>query len=135
MNKDALNFFDNKVRESKLEAPDQELKRKLEQEMTDRQAFKEHDLKISTLANRLGVSQHRLRSLINQTLGYQNFSTFINKYRIKAIKDVFDDFEKKHIPILTIAMDCGFSSLSPFNHAFKEGEGVTPSEYRKSRFK
>ena len=32
---------------------------------------------------------------------------------------------------LTIALDAGFSSLGPFNRAFKAETGVTPSEYRR----
>ena len=30
----------------------------------------------------------------------------------------------------TIALDAGFGSLGPFNRAFREAEGMTPSEYR-----
>jgi AraC-like DNA-binding protein len=33
--------------------------------------------------------------------------------------------------VLTIALDAGFSSLGPFNRAFKAETGVTPSEYRR----
>lgn len=39
--------------------------------------------------------------------------------------------EKAHIPILTIALNHGFNSLSTFNRAFKLAETVTPSEFRK----
>ena len=34
------------------------------------------------------------------------------------------------MPILTIALDAGFGSLGPFNRAFKDAEGMTPSAYR-----
>ena len=33
----------------------------------------------------------------------------------------------------TIALDAGFQSLGPFNRAFKDTIGVTPSEYRRAR--
>ena len=35
------------------------------------------------------------------------------------------------MPVLTIALDAGFSSLGPFNRAFKAETGATPSEYRR----
>jgi AraC-like DNA-binding protein len=35
------------------------------------------------------------------------------------------------VPVLTIALDAGFSSLGPFNRAFKAETGMTPSEFRR----
>jgi AraC-like DNA-binding protein len=35
------------------------------------------------------------------------------------------------VPVLTIALDAGFSSLGPFNRAFKADTGLTPTEYRR----
>ena len=32
--------------------------------------------------------------------------------------------------MLTIALDMGYRSLSPFNKAFKEIKGMTPTEFR-----
>ncbi|MEP3889123.1 MAG: helix-turn-helix domain-containing protein [Hellea sp.] len=90
-------------------------------------------LTISGLAKRLGVTSHRLRALINQSMGYENFSQFLNTLRIKAILKKFDNPEYDHIPILTIALDGGFRSLSPFNKAFKDIMNQTPSQYRKSK--
>jgi AraC-like DNA-binding protein len=110
---------------------DSELVRKLEMLMTEQEMFKDPDLTIVTLASALAVTQHRLRKLINQTLGYQNFSEYLNRYRINAAKDVFGDPKSNHLPILTIAMDCGFKSLSPFNKAFRIIFEMTPSEYRR----
>ena len=34
------------------------------------------------------------------------------------------------LPILTIALECGYGSIGPFNRAFKQRLGMTPSEYR-----
>jgi AraC-like DNA-binding protein len=36
----------------------------------------------------------------------------------------------RHLPVLSIALDNGYRSLSPFNKAFKEIKGMTPTEYR-----
>ena len=39
-------------------------------------------------------------------------------------------------PILAIAiaMACGFGSIGPFNRAFKDDAGVTPSQFRAAAF-
>ena len=39
---------------------------------------------------------------------------------------------KKDEKVYAIALESGFNSLAPFNRAFKEVYGVTPSEYRAS---
>ena len=44
---------------------------------------------------------------------------------------VLADPVQREVPILTIALDAGFGSLGPFNRAFRDAEGMTPSEYRK----
>ena len=98
--------------------------------MVDEEAFRSTSLKITTLASELGVTQHRLRGLINQELGYQNFNEFLNTYRLEAVKKAMLESDNRSLPILTIAMDCGFNSLSPFNRVFRERENMTPSEYR-----
>ena len=33
-------------------------------------------------------------------------------------------------PILQVAFNCGFNSLGPFNRAFKEATGITPTAFR-----
>jgi len=123
--------FNERQAEPRLDARDDALRKKLEQEMLENKAYLDTRLTISALATRLGVTSHRLRSLINTSLSFDNFSTYVNAYRVSAVKEVFGDRKKDHIPILTIALENGFNSLSPFNRAFKGIEGVAPSEYRK----
>lgn len=103
----------------------------LEAEMTQRKPYLEARLSIGDLANRLGISETQLRETIGDGLGHDNFSSFINSYRIADIKRALRDPDQAHLPILTIALDHGFSSLSPFNRAFKTHVGVTPSTFRK----
>jgi len=109
---------------------DSDLYERLNREVIEKQCYLDSDLSIDSLAKRLGVSGYRLRGLINKTLGYTNFSTYINAYRIESIKQVLSKPEYSHQPILTIAMNHGFNSLSPFNRAFKQIEGITPREFR-----
>jgi AraC-like DNA-binding protein len=41
------------------------------------------------------------------------------------------DPKEARISISTIAFDIGFASLGPFNRAFREEAGVSPSEWRR----
>jgi AraC-like DNA-binding protein len=93
---------------------------------------REPGLTIGGLAERLGVPEHRLRSLINQRLGYRNFSAFLNHHRIADAKAWLADPARVDLPVLTIAMDLGYGSLAPFNRAFREDTGQSPSEYRRA---
>ncbi|MFR0679219.1 helix-turn-helix domain-containing protein, partial [Dysgonomonas mossii] len=61
-----------------------------------------------------------------------NFSAFLNKYRIKLIKELIaKDYHNKYT-IRHIYASAGFRHQSTFNKVFKELEGITPSEYIKS---
>jgi len=89
-------------------------------------------LTIAGLATRLGTPEHRLRALINQRLGYRNFSAFLNFYRIAEAKAVLADRAHVDLPVLTIAMDLGYNSLPPFNRASRAETGQTPTDYRRA---
>ena len=95
---------------------------------------RETGLTIGLLASRLGVPEHRLRALINQRLGYRNFSAFLNLHRIADAKVMLADPTLVDLPILTIAMDLGYGSLAPFNRAFRDDVGQAPSDYRRAVF-
>lgn len=87
-------------------------------------------LSISQLAAELGIPVYQLRQLINVELGFDNFSHFINSYRIPAVCARLADPKDKDKPVLTLALDAGFNSIAPFNRAFKQSLGMTPSQYR-----
>ncbi|MBR0689753.1 helix-turn-helix transcriptional regulator [Bradyrhizobium manausense] len=95
--------------------------------------FREPDLSIATLSQKLDIPEYRLRHLINHQLGHRNFSAFVNGYRLAEAEAALGDPAQAEVPILTIALDAGFGSIGPFNRAFKAQTGLTPSEYRRAR--
>lgn len=101
--------------------------------MTEQRIYREEGLSIGVLAARLGLPEYRLRRLINGQLGYRNFNAFLNGYRIEDARAALADPSQAEVPVTTIALDAGFQSLGPFNRAFKDSIGVTPSEYRRTR--
>jgi AraC-like DNA-binding protein len=93
-------------------------------------AWRDETMTISNLAAQLGEQEYRVRRAINGQLGHRNFAAFLNGYRLAEVKAALIDPTQRDVPILTIALDAGFGSLGPFNRAFREAEGITPSEYR-----
>lgn len=100
--------------------------------MDEEKPHRDETLTIAALASRLGEQEYRLRRLINGALGHRNFASFLNGYRLAEVKTALADRTQKDVPILTIALDAGFGSLGPFNRAFREAEGMTPSRYRQT---
>ena len=95
--------------------------------------YREQDLSVASLSQKLDIPQYRLRRLINQRLGHRNFSAFVNGYRLAEAETALGDPAQADVPILTIALDTGFGSIGPFNRAFKAHTGLTPTEYRRAR--
>lgn len=120
------------IAEPAVDPRDSALHQQLLEEMEHRHAFRESGLSIRHLAERLKVPEHRLRALINKGMGYRNFSSFVNDYRIAAIKEAMQQADNARTPILTLALNEGFNSLAPFNRAFRASTGQTPTEYRDS---
>lgn len=103
---------------------------KLQTSMTQN-IWREEGLTIRKLAEQLNAPEHRLRRVINHGLGYRNFAAFVNEHRIEAACEVLADPIKADIPVISIAYDVGYASLGPFNRAFKEIVGESPTEFRK----
>ena len=57
---------------------------KLAEAMDKGRAWKDENLTIGSLAEKLGLPEHRLRRLINDNLGHRNFAAFVNTRRIEA---------------------------------------------------
>ena len=104
---------------------------RLECLMSRDQVWKEEGLTIASLALRAHIPETQLRRLINDCLGYRNFPSYVNAHRIIAAKTRLADPVEARVSISTIAYDIGFASLGPFNRAFKEEAGVSPSEWRR----
>ncbi|WGK64688.1 helix-turn-helix domain-containing protein [Croceiramulus getboli] len=95
------------------------------------QLFTDPNLSLTSLAEKLPLSANRISQLINQH-GDQNFSDFINAFRVRQAQLWLTDPEFKNYTIVAIGLECGFNSKSTFYTAFKKFTSQTPSEYRKS---
>lgn len=113
--------------------PNPELLAKLQMAMSTDKIYTQEGLSIRQLAEHLGTQEYLLRRLINAALGYKNFNDYLNEIRITEAARILADKEQVATPVIRIAMDMGFGSLAPFNKAFRERQGMTPTEYRKQR--
>jgi AraC-like DNA-binding protein len=76
------------------------------------------------------IPQHQLSHTFSAAFN-QNFTNFINSYRIEESKRILCDPSKEYLSIAGVAYECGFNSLSSFNVSFKKNNGVTPSVFKK----
>lgn len=98
--------------------------------MAEEKPYLIETLRISDVAESLGVSSHQLSHVINKE--YQmSFFNLINGFRIEEIKRRLTDEKFSGYTILAIALDTGFNSSASFYRIFKNHTGLTPSQYIK----
>ena len=107
---------------------------KLDTVLQDGTVWRDPSMTLGKLADTIGLAEHQLRELINSERGYRNFAEFLNGFRLRSAKEALANPTLVDMPILTIAMDAGFGSISAFNRAFRLEVGMTPSEYRSESF-
>ncbi len=105
-----------------------EVDAKLTQLMEKEHLYLEPALSIAQLAKKSGYPEYLVSLVINQ-LHQQTFREYINELRVIAAKNLLKNPENKQT-ILDIAYDCGFTSKSTFNSAFKRIVHSTPSEFK-----
>lgn len=114
-----------------LDPREQKILGRLRTLMEADQVFRDPALTLSSLARKLEVPEHRLRRIIHLGEGGRNFSLYLNRYRIAAVKAALET--DTDATILALALEAGYNSLSAFNRAFQASEGVTPTAYRRAR--
>jgi AraC-like DNA-binding protein len=93
--------------------------------------YRQEGLTLRSLAQHVCLPEYRLRSAINQQLGFSNFNEYINALRIQEAAQRLQ--HEPDTPISNIALDVGYRSMSSFNRAFRRCHDTTPTEYRQNR--
>jgi AraC-like DNA-binding protein len=99
---------------------------RLLQLMAQAQPWREPDLTLSELAQRLQLHPAFLSKVINTGCG-QNFNDFVNTYRTQEAQHKLADPRFAHYSLLGVALESGFNSKSTFNRVFKKLTGQAPS--------
>lgn len=98
--------------------------------MLQEQAFLNEEISIPQISEELSIPKHLLSMTINIEFG-ENFSAYVNRYRIRYAELLLKNPDKLEESILMIAYLSGFQSKASFHRAFKSLNGLTPKEYRK----
>jgi len=105
--------------------------KKLESLCANERIYLDNTLDRVQVAEMLGISPGYVSQIVNTITG-DNFSTYINRYRIEAIKVMIASNEFNNYSLLAIGLESGFSSKTTFHTAFKKLTGMTPNMYRKT---
>lgn len=100
--------------------------------MEDEFIYRDENLTLKILADKLSMNPHQLSQLLNDNLN-TNFSNYINRYRITEAEKIL--LEKPDRPVLAIAFDVGFNNKTSFYDAFSRFNGVSPHKYRKEKLR
>jgi AraC-like DNA-binding protein len=101
---------------------------KIESMMQNDKIFLNPELTLSELSEKLNSHNSLISNVIN-TVFEKNFNDFVNAFRVNVFKEKINDPKLKHLTLLAIAFDCGFSSKSTFNRAVKKATGKMPSDF------
>ena len=108
----------------------QSIHQKLIQLMTNEQLYKNPDLTLAELSQKLHIHPNILSQVINSAEG-KNFYDYINSQRVEEFKKLILLPENEKYTLLSVAFECGFNSKTAFNRNFKKVTGLSPSEYLK----
>ena len=93
-----------------------------------RKACHRPDLSVHAVAARHGVSARYVQRVFEES--GSTFTQYLAEQRLVAAYKALRRRTSAHVPISTIAYDCGFSDVSHFNRLFRQRFGCTPSEAR-----
>ena len=108
-----------------------ELLKRILEEMEKTTFICRNDFTINKLANNLHSNQKYISYVINRALN-KNFRQFLNSYRIKEAQRLFLELDESRFSVNSVAQSVGFKSYSGFYYAFKEITGVSPNFYSNS---
>jgi len=112
----------------KVGSPD-EIRKKLERLLSVEKIYLNDDLNIWQMASMVGTNRTYLSDFINKNYG-QNFSRYINHYRVEEAKQMLCNPVWDNYSLESIGEKCGFGSYNNFIRVFREFEKVTPGRYR-----
>ena len=119
-----------KYKHSQIKGVDLErVSQRLDDIMSREKAYREDDLALAGLAERVGLTPHQLSEYFNNHLKV-NFAAYVNGFRVREAAELL--LREPDRTVLSIAYETGFNSKSNFNTAFARVMKISPTLYRKS---
>lgn len=97
--------------------------------MREERPYLDGNLLQRDIAERLGICNRTLSRLISEHTD-DNFSAFINRYRLREAMRLLTDDRYRHLSIEQIGQKAGFNTRSVFHRVFREETGGSPAQYR-----
>lgn len=99
----------------------------IREQIEEHQLYRKTDLKVTDIADRLGLHRNQISYCINSQTG-GSFSKLINSYRLEYAKRLLS--EHPEMKVSAIGMLLGFANETTFFKIFRSVEGVTPNTWR-----
>jgi len=106
----------------------EELKEELITLFTVDKIYRESDLNLESLSERLNTTRHNTSQIINEHFN-MNFFELINKFRIDEAINLLIEDKNGNLNIIDIAYEVGYNNKVTFNKAFKKSTSLTPTQY------
>ncbi|WP_299547193.1 helix-turn-helix transcriptional regulator [Seonamhaeicola sp.] len=129
-----LNLIEKYQKSGLTNALSNELKENLIKLLIQDKVYKENNISLEILSNKLNTTRHNTSQIINEHFG-MNFFELINKFRIKEAVNILKDDIHGSLHIIDIAYEVGYNNKVTFNKAFKKEMSVTPSEFIQSQIR
>jgi AraC-like DNA-binding protein len=119
----------NKYKKSSLTPSfSSELKEKLIYLLESEKIYKQNDISLDYLAEKLDTTRHNASQVINENFNL-SFFELINTYRIEEALEILKNDTTKSKNIIEVAYEVGFNNKVSFNKSFKKHLSQTPSQY------
>lgn len=93
--------------------------------------YKENNINLDMVAQKLNTTRHNASQIINEHFDV-SFHEFVNMYRIKEAKQLLIDDRSRRLNIINVAYEVGYNNKVTFNKAFKKDTQLTPSQYQRN---
>ena len=101
---------------------------KIRNHMQEFEPFRKKDLTLVKFAKSVELHSHHVSRVINERL-HQNFSDFVNSYRVELARKLLVQDLLQRYTISGIGDEAGFNSRTAFYNAFKKFTGMSPGEF------
>lgn len=119
-------LFPKYVKSGLTDSLSEELKTSLKDLFQKEKLYRNNDINLDMVAEKLDTTRHNTSQLINEHFN-MSFREFVNSYRIQEAKKLLE--EENELNIIDVAYEVGYNNKVSFNKAFKKDTQLTPSEY------
>ncbi len=109
----------------------EEIAEKLQIAMKVDLTFKDPELTVTSLAEKLSIKSYLLTKTLNEVL-HKSFTDYVNEFRVAEVDKLVNDPSNDKFTLLSLAYEAGFNSKSSFNRAVQKHLGIAPSQLKRN---